>query len=103
MDRAHSRGGCMTTLDILLHRYNGKITLNVSDIAQILGYCENHCRNLISQDKFPIQTFLMGSRRVARVDAVAAYIDNVSASPKRRGPKTKAQKIAEAKAEVRHA
>ena len=86
----------MSTLDILLSRYNGKITLNVADLAQILGYHENHCRNLISQGKFPIPTFLMGSRRVARVDAVATYIDNVSEPPKRRGPKTKAQKIAEA-------
>lgn len=93
----------MTTLDLLLHRFNGKITLNVSDIAQILGYCENHCRNLISQNKFPIPTFLMGSRRVARVDAVASYLDNVSAPVKRRGPRTKAEKIAAAKAEASHA
>lgn len=93
------------TLQILLFRFNGKFNLPVSDLASLLGYDEQYCRNLISENRFQIHTFLQGGKRVARIDDVADYLDRISSKepPKRRGPKTKAQKIAEAKAEVSYA
>lgn len=93
------------TLQILLFRFNGKFNLAVSDLANLLGYDEQYCRNLISENKFQIHTFLQGGKRVARIDDVADYLDRISSKepPKRRGPKTKAEKIAAAKVEVSHA
>lgn len=93
------------TLQILLFRFNGKFNLPVSDLATLLGYDEQYCRNLISDNKFAIHTFLQGGKRVARIDDVANYLDRISSKepPKRRGPKTKAEKIAAAKVEASHA
>lgn len=89
------------TLQILLFKYNGRINLSVSDISQSLGLNEQHCRNQISQGIFPVHTYLMGGKRVGRVDDVAEYIDRISSREpaKRRGPRTKAEKIAAAQKE----
>ena len=92
------------TLQILLFRFNGKFNLPVGDLAIVLGYDEQYCRNLISENRFFVHTFMQGGKRVARIDDVAAYIDRISSKEpaKRRGPRTKAEKIAAAKAEASH-
>jgi hypothetical protein len=91
-------------LEILLFQFRGQINLSIEQVAQSIGYDCNYCRNLISQNNFPIKTFKIGesrgSRRMVNVADLADYLDKVSNSEpaKRRGPKTKAQKIAEAAA-----
>jgi hypothetical protein len=67
-----------TTLQILLYKFQGKILINVGEVAQALGYKEAYLRNLISQKKCPVHTFLQGSKRVAKIHDVAAHIDNLS-------------------------
>jgi hypothetical protein len=90
------------TLQILLFKFHGKFNLSVKDLAETLGLHENHIRNEISEGNFGLHTFKQGGKRVARIDDLADYIDKISLrdSAKRRGPRTAAEKIAAAKAEM---
>ena len=93
------------TLLLLQQLFGNKFLLDIKDLSKILGISEITIRNRLAERRFEIPTFLEGSRRFARLDDVAEYIDRISSKepPKRRGPKTKAEKIAAAKAEVSHA
>lgn len=86
------------TLEILLARYSNKMLLSVEDMSNILGISQITIRNQLCEERFPIPTFKQGSRRVAHVHDVADYIDSLKSPPKRRGPKTKAERIAAAQA-----
>lgn len=90
------------TLELILNRFDGKLMLNVEDLSKITGLSQITIRNQLSLGTFPIPTYLDGSRRFARADDVAKHIDRVSHPVKRRGPRTKAEKIAAAKAEASH-
>lgn len=84
------------TLEILLARYGNKLLMTVEDMSNILGVSQITIRNQLCEERFPIPTFKQGSRRVAHVHDVADYIDSLKAPQKRRGPKTKAERIAAA-------
>lgn len=93
-------------LEILLFQFRGQVNLTIEQTATVLGYDTNHCRNLISQNKFPIKTFKTGENRNAprrvNVADLADYLDRQGNQEpqKRRGPRTKAEKIAAAAAQV---
>lgn len=90
-------------LEILLYQFRGQINLTIEQTATVLGYDEGYCRNLLSQKKFPVKTFKngegRGARRMVNIADLADHLDSqISSSEpkKRRGPKTKAEKIAAA-------
>lgn len=91
-------------LEILLYQFRGQINLTIEQTANVLGYDENYIRNLISQGRFPIKTFKTGegrgARRMVNIADLADHLDRLqSQEPKRRrGPKTKAERIAAAQA-----
>lgn len=91
-------------LEILLFQFRGQVNLTIEQTATVLGYDEAYVRNLISQGKFPIPTYKVnaarGGRRMVNISDVADFLDSLQsqAPKKRRGPKTKAEKIAAAAA-----
>jgi hypothetical protein len=54
------------------------VLLTVEEIAQILRLSNpKSVTNAISAGRFPIPTSKLGKRRVARVEDVAIYVDNL--------------------------
>ncbi len=85
------------TLEVLRSRYGNKMLLSIEDISEILGLTQVTIRNQLSEKRCPIPVYKDGHRRVARVIDVAKHIDSLPLATKsRRGPKTKAEKIAAA-------
>lgn len=89
-------------LEILLFQFRGQVNLTIEQTATVLGYDEGYCRNLISQGKFPLKTFKngegRGARRMVNIGVLADHLDRLENQEpqKRRGPRTKAEKIAAA-------
>jgi len=79
----------------------GSLLVSVKQIAKIRNRPEGVVRNEVSQERCPIPTFLDGGRRVATVHACATWLaqqDGCAAAMqptiKKRGPRTKAARIA---------
>lgn len=89
-------------LQILLFQFRGQMTLTLEQTAAVLGYDENYIRNLISQGNFPVPTFKVNNsrsgRRMVNIADLADHLDRLQSQEpkKRRGPKTKAERIAAA-------
>ncbi|AJY66202.1 MULTISPECIES: hypothetical protein [Burkholderia] len=57
--------------------------MNLSQLAQLLQMSEGTIRNQISAETFPIPTYKEGAGRFAAYDAVADYLDQMSAEARR--------------------
>jgi len=77
-------------------------TVSVRQVSEITSETEQTIRNALSQGRYPIPSFKMGSKRAFRLVDVAAYIDGLcTADPShpankrpKRGRPTKAQQLA---------
>lgn len=77
-------------------------TLSVRQVSQITSETEQTIRNAISQGRYPVPSFKLGSKRVFRLLDVANYIDSLCAADPshpanrrpRRGRPTKVQQQA---------
>lgn len=71
--------------------------LPVLKVGEIIGLAPQTVRNRLNSGTFPIPTFSQGSRRMCLKQSVANYLDGIGEMEKpksRRGPKTKAERIA---------
>ena len=65
----------MTTLEMLLARYGGP-HMNTAQLAECFGFkCSKNVLEAVRHQRFPVRTFVLGSRRVADIRDVAEYID----------------------------
>ena len=64
----------MTNLQLLLARYDS-LTLNTTQLAELLHMHPKSILNAVSQGRFPIPTHRVGGKRLANVTDVAAYLD----------------------------
>lgn len=74
------------------------IAIPVLEAGRFIGLSEAGTRHRLWRGDFPIPTYLEGRRRMCFKTDLAAYIERRSELPKRRGPKTKAERIAARKA-----
>lgn len=93
--------GTITTIDILLMRFQGKVLIPFSDAVIVAGFELQTARNQLSKKTFPIETILNGSRRFIHIRELASFVDNLTASqyisesPKKtkRGRPTKVEQL----------
>lgn len=72
----------LLTRAYILEKYGPRMTL--AQLAQLLLMSEGTIRNQISAATFPIATYKEGSGRFAAYDAVADYLDEMSAQARRK-------------------
>ncbi|AIP69860.1 MULTISPECIES: hypothetical protein [Burkholderia] len=72
----------LLTRAYILEKYGPRMTL--AQLAQLLLMSEGTIRNQISAETFPIATYKEGSGRFAAYDAVADYLDEMSAQARRK-------------------
>ena len=79
----------------------GSLLASVKQLAQVRNRPQGVVRNEIARGTCPVPTFLDGGRRVATVLACARWLAEqdgcvaaMPPTPKRRGPRTKAERIA---------
>lgn len=82
----------LSAIEIIQAAYPGKIFLDTNDLAKILSITPASIRTMRSQGRLQIK-----SARPGRFDIrdVADYLDSQRQPQKRRGPKTKVQRLAE--------
>ena len=86
-----------TTIEILLARFNGQVLIPFVAASEAAGIPQQTARNRLAKGDYPIPTILNGSRRFVHVADLSEYIESLrgNAMPTpRRGPKTKASKLA---------
>lgn len=87
-----------TTIEILLARFDGQILIPFVAAAKCVGIPEQTARNKLAKGEFPIPTALNGSRRFIHISDLAQYADTLrglsTEKKTRRGPRTKASKMA---------
>ncbi|MDN7851369.1 hypothetical protein [Burkholderia seminalis] len=71
----------LLTRAYILEKYGPRMTLG--QLAQLLLMSEGTIRNQISAETFPIPTYKEGGGRFAPYDAVADYLDQMSAQARR--------------------
>ncbi|MBW5283372.1 hypothetical protein NFI99_27750 [Burkholderia glumae] len=71
----------LLTRAYILEKYGPRMTL--AQLAQLLLMSEGTIRNQISAETFPIPTYKEGAGRFAAYDAVADYLDQMSAEARR--------------------
>ncbi|UXU87014.1 hypothetical protein [Burkholderia sp. S-53] len=67
----------LLTRAYILEKYGPRMTL--AHLAQLLLMSEGTIRNQVSAETFPIPTYKEGGARFAAYDAVADYLDEMSA------------------------
>ncbi|MFP3432122.1 hypothetical protein SB781_20390 [Paraburkholderia sp. SIMBA_061] len=67
----------LLTRAFILERYGVRLTMG--QLATLLAMSEGTIRNQISAETFPIPTYKEGAARYAPYDAVAEYLDKMSA------------------------
>ncbi|MBU9207797.1 helix-turn-helix transcriptional regulator [Burkholderia multivorans] len=67
----------LLTRAYILEKYGPRMTL--PQLAQLLHMSEGTIRNQVSAETFPIPTYKEGNARFAAYDAVADYLDQMSA------------------------
>ncbi len=67
----------LLTRAYILEKFGPRMTL--TQLAQLLQMSEGTIRNQISSETFPIPTYKEGNGRFAPYDAVAEYLDRMSA------------------------
>ncbi|RQR37827.1 hypothetical protein [Burkholderia sp. Bp9142] len=72
----------LLTRAYILEKYGPRMTL--AQLAQLMMMSEGTIRNQISAETFPIPTYKEGGARFAAYDAVADYLDEMSAQARRR-------------------
>lgn len=65
----------LNIMDHLINKFQGQWYLTIKDLTQVLPLKEETIRNQISDNSFPIHTFKVANKRVAKVDDVANYIN----------------------------
>jgi hypothetical protein len=66
----------------------------VLDAGKTIGFAEQTIRNRLHNDNFPIRTFMLGRRRMVLKADLVEYLDaRTMQKKKRRGPRTKAERI----------
>jgi hypothetical protein len=65
----------MKTELMLLAMTDGRPTLNLAEIAELLGLTEASARNRIYAEDMPFPVFQLGTKWCAHIADVAAYID----------------------------
>lgn len=65
----------LNIMEHLIDRFQGQWYLTIKDLTQVLPLKEETIRNQISDNTFPIHTFKVANKRVAKVDDVANYIN----------------------------
>jgi len=71
----------VSTLELLLARYGA--LLDSADLAEILGFASaKQVTNALASHRLRLQTGKIGGRRKARIQDVAAYIDDAFTQPK---------------------
>lgn len=86
-----------TTLEILLARFGGQVLIPFSDALQAVGINQQTARNQLtknSKNPFPIPVQKRGSRLFITVSALARYVDGDVPAQKKRGARTKAERLA---------
>lgn len=71
----------LLTRAYILEKYGPRMTL--AQLAQLLLMSEGTIRNQVSAETFPIPTYKEGGGRFAAYDAVADYLDEMSAQARR--------------------
>lgn len=66
-----------STLAILLNQFNGQVLVPFSAGAKCIAISPQTARNQLSQHKFPIPSFLAGSRRYIHIQDLADYVDSL--------------------------
>jgi hypothetical protein len=67
---------------MLLAMTDARPTMNLGEIASILGVTEPTAKNKIYAEDMPFKVFQLGSKWFAHVSDVAKYIDNQRAAAK---------------------
>jgi hypothetical protein len=67
-----------STLELLSARHPSTFNLPILVAGRELGFSPQTTRNRVSLGTFPIQSFLIGSRRYVRIDDLARAIDEQS-------------------------
>ncbi|SAK69725.1 hypothetical protein AWB80_03599 [Caballeronia pedi] len=72
----------LLTRAFILENYGVRLTMN--QLATLLAMSEGTIRNQVSAETFPIPTYTEGAKRFAPYDAVADYLDEMSAKARER-------------------
>lgn len=67
----------LLTRAFILERYGVRLTM--AQLATLLAMSEGTIRNQVSAETFPIPTYKEGAARYASYEAVADYLDSMSA------------------------
>jgi len=83
------------THQILLARFGGQVLISFIPAAETAGFAGQTARNLVCQGRFPINTVMVGRRRVIHLADLAEYIETLRApaTKSNRGRKTKKERI----------
>ncbi|MEX2165070.1 MAG: hypothetical protein WD823_12625 [Sulfuricaulis sp.] len=86
----------MTTLEILMKSYPGRILLTVDETAHACGLAPGTLRTRLSRKTFPIAHRKFGDKTLFHIEAVAKFIDGLPSVGKRgrgRPPKVEAPPV----------
>jgi hypothetical protein len=76
----------MTTLEILMKSYPGRILLTVDETAHACGLAPGTLRTRMSRRTFPVVHRKVGDKTLFHIEAVAKFIDRLpTAGPRGRG------------------